>query len=51
MLRWMCRVLKKDKIRNEYMRGSVKVASVAEMVAEKRKSGMSMGRGGKKCMC
>ena len=28
MLRWMCGVTKKDKIRNEHVRGSVKVSSL-----------------------
>ena len=36
MLRWMCGVTKKDKMRNEHVRESVKVASVAEKISEKR---------------
>ena len=35
MLRWMCRVTKKDKIRNEHARGSVKVAPVTKKIIEK----------------
>ena len=35
-LRWMCGVTKKDKIRNEHVRGSVKVASVTKKITEKR---------------
>ena len=36
MLRWMCRVTEKDKIRNEHVRGSVKVALVTKKITEKR---------------
>ena len=36
MLQWMCGVIKKDKIRNEHVRGSVKVAPVTTKVTEKR---------------
>ena len=36
MLRWMCGVAKKAKIRNEHARGSVKMASVAKKIMEKR---------------
>ena len=36
MLRWTCGVTKKDKIRNEHVRGSVKVAPVAEKITENR---------------
>ena len=35
MLRWMCRVMKNDKIRNELVRRSVKVAPVAKKITEK----------------
>ena len=34
MLRWMCGVTKKDKIRNEHVRGSVKVAPVTYKITE-----------------
>ena len=34
MLRWMCGVTKKDKIRNEHVRGSVKVAPVTKKIRE-----------------
>ena len=36
MLRWMCGVTKKDKIRNKHVRGSVKVAPVTKNITEKR---------------
>ena len=36
MLRWMYGVKKKDKIRKERMRGSVKVTPVTKKIAEKR---------------
>ena len=36
MLRWMCRFTKKDKIRNEHVRGSVKVEPVTTKMTEKR---------------
>ena len=35
MLRWMCGVTKNDKIGNEHVRGSVKVAPVTKKMAEK----------------
>ena len=35
MLLWMCGVKKKDTMRNEHARGSVKVASVAKKITEK----------------
>ena len=35
MLRWMCEVTAKDKIRNEHVRGSVKVAPVVKKITEK----------------
>ena len=36
LLRWMNGVTKKDKIRNEHVRGSVKVAPVTKEITEKR---------------
>ena len=36
MLRWMGGVTKKDKIRNEHVTGSVKVAPVTKQITEKR---------------
>ena len=36
MLRWMCGVTKKDKIRNDHVRESVKVAPVTKKITEKR---------------
>ena len=36
MLRWMCGVTKKDQMRNEHVRGSVKVSPVTEKITEKR---------------
>jgi len=32
MLRWMCGVTRVDKIRNEYIRGSIGVASIANKI-------------------
>ena len=36
MLRWMCGVTKKDKIRNGHVRGSVKVEPTAKKITKKR---------------
>ena len=36
MLHWMCRVTKKDKIRNELIRGTVKVADISLKMQERR---------------
>ena len=36
MLRWMGGVAKKDQIRNEHARGSVKVAPVTKKITEKK---------------
>ena len=36
MLRWMCGVTEKGRIRNEHVRGSVKATSAAKKIAEKR---------------
>ena len=35
MLRWMCGDTKNDKIRNKYMRGTIKLALVTKKVREK----------------
>ena len=49
MLRWMCGVTTKDKIRNEQVRGTVKVAPVVEKITEKiMKRGADMLREGTK---
>ena len=37
MLRWMCGVARRDKIRNAYVRGSTKVISVADKKVDERK--------------
>ncbi|CAH0703262.1 unnamed protein product [Spodoptera exigua] len=36
MLRWMCGVTRMDKVRNEYIRGSLKVAPVTEKLQGNR---------------
>ena len=36
MLHWMCRVTKKDKVRNELIRGTVKVADISLKIQERR---------------
>jgi hypothetical protein len=36
MLRWMCGVTRLDRIRKEYIRGSLKVASVTETMRSNR---------------
>ena len=36
MLRWMCRVTKLDKIRNERIRGTTKVGEITKKVHERR---------------
>ncbi|KAG7310779.1 hypothetical protein JYU34_003595 [Plutella xylostella] len=38
MLRWMCGVTRKDRIRNEYIRGSMKVAPIVEKMKSHRLS-------------
>ena len=36
MLRWMCGVAKKDKIRDEHIRGATSVARASKKITEKR---------------
>ena len=36
MLRWMCGVTRKDKIRNEHIRGTTRVAQASEKITERR---------------
>ena len=36
MLRWMCGVTRRDRIRNELIRGTVKVAELSRKIQEKR---------------
>jgi hypothetical protein len=38
MLRWMCGVTRMDKVRNEYIRGSLKVAPITEKLKGNRLS-------------
>ena len=44
MLRWMCGVTKKDKIRNDHVGGSVKVALVTKKITEKRLNWYGRGK-------
>ena len=37
VLRWMCGVTQKDKIRNKYIRGAVGVVNISRKVTERRK--------------
>ena len=36
MLRWMCGVTRKDKIRNEHIRGTTRVAQASKMITARR---------------
>ena len=36
MLRWMCGVPRKDKIRNEHIRGTTRVAQASKKITERR---------------
>ena len=36
MLRWMCGVTRKDKIRNEHIRGTTKVVQASRKITERR---------------
>ena len=36
MLRWMCEVTRKDKIRNEHIRGTTEVVQASRKLAERR---------------
>ncbi|XP_023222930.1 uncharacterized protein LOC111624339 [Centruroides sculpturatus] len=36
MLRWICDVMKKDRIRNDYLRGTIRVGSVSTKVQQSR---------------
>ena len=36
MLRWMCGVTRKDKIRNEHIRGTTRVAQASKKINERR---------------
>ena len=36
MLRWICGITKKDKVRNEYVRGSLEVTPVTQNITDKR---------------
>ena len=36
MLRWMCGVTRRDKIRNEYTRGTTRVVQSSKNITEKR---------------
>ena len=42
MLRWMCGVTRMDEVRNEYIRGSLKVVPVTEKIKGTVYPGMDM---------
>ena len=45
MLRMMCGVTRWDRLRNEYVRGSVGVDSIRDKLAQSRLSGLDMSAG------
>jgi len=44
MLKWMSGVTREDRIRNEYVRGSIGVASIVAKMRENRLGGLVMLR-------
>ena len=42
MLRWMCGVTRRDKIRNERIRGTTRLAQASKKITQNDRSGTSM---------